>query len=320
MRDLLLRAWDRCFYLGSDALGAFQRSRGQQLAAAISYRFIFSVFPIVIFLVSILGIFLQDPQTRENVVDAVVNLFTLSPESAARLDRALESVPPTWSLVGLVSLVITLWTASGLMGAVRIGLNALWQVDVDDDRPFVRSKLVDFVLVLGVGALLAAAAVLTGIAQIVDRLTADADEQLGALGGALAEAGSFVFGILVPIAIAFVTLALLYRFVPAAHVRLRDVLVPAFVAAVLLQVLAVGFAFFVRTFGNYDVVYGSLGAVVAFLYLVYLSAVVFLLGAGLAAAWPRSAADRRPPSVPDERPVLARLRGMVRGLFVRDPA
>ena len=319
VKQLLRRAWDRAFYLVSQAIQAFRLSRGPQLSAAISYRFIFSVFPIAIFLVSILGIFLQDAQTRQDIVDAVVGLFSLNPESAARLDRALESVPPTWSAVGLVSLVITLWTASGLMGAVRIGVNAVWQIDVDRDRPFVRSKLVDFVLVVGVGVLLAASALLTGVAQIVDRAADEAEENLGALGD-LIQAGSFVFGILVPVVIAFVTFALLYRFVPATRVRLRDVLVGALVAAVAFQLLTVGFAYFVRTFGNYDVVYGSLGTVVAFLYFVYLGAIVFLMGAGLAASWRGSAADRRPPSVPDTRPILTRMREMVRGLFVRGAA
>jgi membrane protein len=317
--DLLRRIWDRAFYLVSEAFTAFTQSRGPQLSAAISYRFIFSIFPIAIFLVSILGIFLQNPQTREDVVDAVVDLFSLSPDGAARLDQALESVPPTWSLVGLVSLVITLWTASGLMGAVRIGLNAVWGVDVRDDRPFVRSKLLDFTLVLGVGVLLAASALLTGIARLVDQAADDADAQLGVLG-TLAQAGSVVFGTLVPIVIAFVTFTLVYRFVPATRVRLRDVWVAALVTAVAFQVLTVGFAFFVRTFGNYDVLYGSLGTVVAFLYFVYLGASVFLIGAGLAAAWPGSAADRRPPPQPDTRSFLTRLREILRGLFVRDSA
>lgn len=316
MHELLRRTWDRIAYLATQALDGFQRARGPQLAAAVSYRFIFSIFPIAIFLVSILGIFLQNPQTRERIVDSIVDLFSLSSEGAVRLDRALEQVPPTWSVVGLVSLAVTLWTASGLMGAIRIGLNAMWRVDVDQDRPFVRSKLIDFVLVFGVGALILLSVLVTTITEIVDRVADDAEGKLGALGW-IAQLGSSVFGFLVPVALAFATFLLLFRFVPAARARWRDVWVAALVTAVAFEILSVGFAFFVRTFGNYDVVYGSLGTIVAFLYFVYLGATVFLLGAGVAHAWSASAASRRPPSEPDTRPFKDKVWGALRGLFVR---
>ena len=101
VKQLLRRAWDRAFYLVSQSIQAFRLSRGPQLSAAISYRFIFSVFPIAIFLVSILGIFLQDAQTRQDVVDAVVGVFSLNagalPASIAR-SRAFRrrGAPSAW--------------------------------------------------------------------------------------------------------------------------------------------------------------------------------------------------------------------------------
>ena len=156
--------------------------------------------------------------------------------------------------------------------------------------------------------------------QIVDRLLDDAQETLGTLGG-LAEAGSFVFGILVPTVLSFVTFAILYRFVPAASPRFRHVWFGALFAAICFELLKNGFAFYVRTFGNYDAIYGSLGTIVAFLYLIYLSSNVFLFGAELSALWKGSAATRRPVEPPDSTPIGARALGALKNLVVleREP-
>ncbi len=148
-------------FLVSQAIRGFAANRCPQLAAAISYRFLFSVFPLAIFFVSILGLLLRDDATRQNVIDAVIDIVPLSGEGVDQLERVLRSVSTPWSLVGLVSIAVSLWSASGLMAAVRIALNAAW--GVDRDRPWVRSKLVDFALVLGAGLFITASVVLTAI-------------------------------------------------------------------------------------------------------------------------------------------------------------
>ena len=318
MRSAPRRVWNRLSFLFSKAIQGFADDRCLQLAAAIAYRFIFSIFPLAIFLVSILGVFLRDSTRRENLVDAILDVIPLSGEGPNQLERVLANVPTPWSVVGLVSIAVTLWSASGLMGALRVGLNVVW--DVHRDRPWVRSKLVDFVLVLGAGIFILASVLLTGLVQIVDRLLADAQTTLGALGG-LAEAGSFVFGILVPTVLSFVTFAILYRFVPAASPRFRDVWFGALFAAICFELLKNGFAFYVRSFGNYDAIYGSLGTIVAFLYLIYLSSNVFLFGAELSAHWKGSAATRRPVEPPDPTPIGKRALGALKNLVVleREP-
>ena len=61
----------------------------------------------------------------------------------------------------------------------------------------------------------------------------------------------------------------------------------ALVATIFFEILKNGFSFYLANFGRYDVVYGSLGAVVIFLFWTYLSATVLLLGAEVASEYPR---------------------------------
>ena len=110
---------------------------------------------------------------------------------------------------------------------------------------------------------------------------------------------------------------LLYRVVPPVPVRIRDVVPGAVVAAVGVHLASAGFSIYLARFGGFDDVYGPLGAMLAFLLLVYVAAVVLLLGACVAAAWPETATEptaKRKKTVP----LRSRLVRAARGLVVRD--
>jgi membrane protein len=81
-----------------------------------------------------------------------------------------------------------------------------------------------------------------------------------------------------------VVLSLIYRLVPNARQRFRSVIPGAALAVVLWAITSVGFSFYLATFANYGVTYGSLGAAVGLLFYMYLSASVVLFGAELNAA------------------------------------
>ena len=80
---------------------------------------------------------------------------------------------------------------------------------------------------------------------------------------------------------------LLYRFVPTTGPRLRDLWPGALVAAAGFEVLQYGFSVYLSGLAHYNRVYGSLGAVIAALFFVYLNASVFLFGAEVASEYPR---------------------------------
>ena len=120
---------------------------------------------------------------------------------------------------------------------------------------------------------------------------------------------------LIPFGLSFAAFAVLYRVVPATNVRLRDVWLGALVAAALFEATKVGFAFYLENFSNYDIVYGSLGAVAAFLFWVYLSAMILLFGAEVASEYPRvlrceHAEAKQQPTVPLRQRLLRQLRSL----------
>ena len=181
-------------------------------------------------------------------------------------------------LVGLFSLALLLWGASGMMASLRRAFAAVW--GLERPPPFVRGKLRDVALVAGAGAFLVGAFALSVVAQVVSETGTDV---AGALGW---DAGGLVFVVDLATSSLAVAAALLavYRVVPPVPVTLADAWPGAVAAALACQVAVRGFAIYAANIADFNTAYGSLGTVFAFLVLVYLLAIIVLMGAELVVA------------------------------------
>ena len=251
----------------------------------MSYYVFFSIFPLAILVVSIAGLVLTDDSLREQVIDELLNLLVLQ-EGAGRenLEELIEPVARGTSAIGVISVLGLAWAATGMMSALRFSLDTVW--DLEFRRPFVRGKLVDLGLVFGVGGLLIISIGATAVLQVGRDVSDSVADSLGPFG---AEATGFftVLALILPVFLSWLTFTIVYTVVPSVTVRVRDVIPGALVAALLFEVLKLGFSFYVRNFSNYDAVYGSLGAAIALLFFVYLAACVLIFGGEIAAEWPR---------------------------------
>jgi membrane protein len=256
-----------------------------QFAAAIAFHVLLALFPFALLLVTVAGFLLQDDERRADVVAEIVERIPLVSDAGVQLDQALAASSAPLGLLGAVGIVTMLWSASGMMAALRHGLNAAWKVE--RRHPFVRGKLIDVALVVAVDLLVLVGIGLTLLRPLVSGLVEDASVLDAAFTSWLA---GTLFGLIAPLAVTFVALAAIYRLVPASLPRLADVAVGAALAALALRVLEAGFAIYVARFADYDVVYGSLATAVAFLFFVYLAASIVLFGGEVAAAWPATRA------------------------------
>ena len=141
----------------------------------------------------------------------------------------------------------------------------------------MRGKLVDLALVAGATILVLLSVGVGLVSQFVRALVSE----VGVDGAVATRAVSI--GIVVLLWTA--TALLLYRFVPAAHLRFRDALAGAIVTAVLLVALSLAGSLLYGKTTQWSLIYGSLTSVLVFLYSVYLFANVLLFGAVVASAW-----------------------------------
>jgi membrane protein len=259
------------------ALQRFFADQCPQQAAGIAYRVLFSIAPLAIVLASVFGLVLQDESVREAVVDAIVDALPVTVAGRQDVEDAITAIATPASAAGFLSLIVFAWAATGMMTALRRGLERA--MGVTHSRPLARGKLVDLSLILGAAALVLVSVAITLLGTLFQTTSGRLGELLdfggGVLSATLLHAATFALSILVVL--------LLYRFVPARGLRIRDGLAGAIVTALAFELISLASGWIYDRTTELSVIYGSLTSALVFLYSVYLYASSLLLGAEVAA-------------------------------------
>ncbi len=252
-------------------------------AAALTYYGLLSLFPALIALVSIIGLFGDPEATTQQVTDIVTDI---GPSSAAdTFAGPIESITSNRSAAGvllIVGLAVALWSASGYVGAFMRASNIAWETP--EGRSFLKLRplqmLVTLVMVIML-AVVALALVLTG--PIV--------EAVGSSIG-VSDTVTTVWDIAKwPVLLGVVILMFSVLYYAAPNVKLPGVrwITPGSAFAVIVWLLAsAAFAFYVANFGSYDETYGTLGGVVTMLVWMWITNLALLFGVELNAERERS--------------------------------
>ncbi len=291
-----------------------------QMAAAISYYVLFSVFPFLLLIAGVLGIFLQNEELEARFVNTIIDYIDYVPVPEDDIPAAVGGITGIGSIViASLGLLGLLWSGSNMFGVVRRSLNIAY--DIEGTRPLVHQKLMDFAMLGALFLFFVTSLIATGILRVAEEQS-DSFPILGPIAQRLGF-GWDVISVVLPMLFSFAAFILLYWIVPAVHVKPRHVWPGALVAAILFEAAKLGFSLYLENFNDYEVVFGSLSAVVIFLFWVFISANILLFGAEVASEYPRVMRgdyDSKHSDDSPSRPFAAQLWGMIRGLFVHaDP-
>jgi membrane protein len=252
-------------------------------AAALTYYGLLALFPALIALVSIVGLFADPQSTTQKVTDIVTQI---GPDSAAQtFSGPIESITSNRSAAGVlfvVGLLVALWSASNYVGAFMRASNIIYETP--EGRPFWKLRplqiLVTLVMVILL-AVLALALVLTGpLAEAVA-------EPLGIDDAAVTAWDIAKWPVMLAVVVAMI--AVLYYASPNVKLRGFKWVTPGTIVAVVVWLLAsAAFAFSLTNFGASDKTYGSLGGVVVVLVWLWITNLAVLFGHELNAERERS--------------------------------
>jgi membrane protein len=283
----------------------FKEFKADQLtdqAAALTYYGVLAIFPMIIVIVSVLG--LIGHSATQPLID---NLSKVAPGPARQIFtsaiRNVQSSRGTAGVLFVVGLIGSLWSASGYIAAFMRASNVVW--DVGEGRPIWKTIPIRIAVTL-------VTVILITVSALAVVFTGGLAGRLGNLIG-LGSTAVTVYDIAkwpLMLLIVSVILAILYWAGP--NVRQPGIrwITPGSVLAVILWLIVSGlFALYVASFASYNKTYGSLGAIVAFLVWLWLTNVVILLGAELNAELERARlieagepADREPYLPPRDEP------------------
>ena len=264
-----------------DSTNLFLKRNCSHIAGAIAFYMLFALFPLFLAMISVLGFVLGPEAEREELA---VRLAEALPVSSEYISKAVREVVDTRALTGLASVLGLFTAATAAFGAIRKGINAAW--GINQTRPFIKERMIDFALVGGAGLLIIATLFGAPILGVLREITL-------ALAPETAYFTQFLWS-LVPILVfplfAFCICAVLYRYLPNTEVKMIQVWPGALVAALALTGANEALVWYFGTFPlAYHVVYGSVGAVMALLTWAYLSAIILLFGALITASYSRYA-------------------------------
>src|SRR3954470_74655 len=189
----------------------FFRDGMPQRAAAISFYGLFSVFPLAILSVAVLGIVANDSDVRRQVVNFLLDNLPLTADQGRRqLEKLLLQVTRDVAGFSVLGVLTLLFAASGVMGAIRQALNAAF--DAEEHRPPVQAKLWDLAMVLGFGLLVTFSFALTLLDEMRASVSEDADSVIRGSGGVITRV-LIDAGRIIPLVIAVVIFAGLFRVV-----------------------------------------------------------------------------------------------------------
>ena len=260
-------------YIAKKTLREFSKDQCPDLAAALTYYAVLSLFPALLALVSLVGIF-GDPEKTTAVLLEIVRGIAPA-ETVDTVSGPVEELAasPAAGLTLFLGLATALWSASGYVGAFGRAMNRIYEVD--EGRPFIKLRgtmLAVTLLAVVIVALLAGMLVLSGPVS-------------EAVGGAIGLSGAFltVWNIAkwpVIVALVVVIIAVLYYATPnVKQPKFRWMSIGSLIALVIFILASLGFAFYVANFGNYNKTYGALGGVIVMLLWLWILNMSLLFGA-----------------------------------------
>ncbi|PYK84737.1 MAG: hypothetical protein DMF21_02985 [Verrucomicrobia bacterium] len=255
-----------------------------QLGAALAYYSVFSLAPMVLLLIAVIGIlFRNDPVGAWSRITEQMSYFLDKSAIEMVQQIARQVATPTKSaLGGTIGFALALFGASGVFGQLQAALNTIWGVKAKPGRSiwrFVRSRFLSFALIAGIGFLLLVSLVIeTGIKALSHYLQS-------MLPGALT--------VIVPVYLTFdlvivtAVFTMIFKILPNATTRWRDVWIGAVLTAILFLIGKWALGIYLGS-GTAASAYGAASSLITLLLWIYYSSQILLFGAEFTQVYART--------------------------------
>ena len=250
-----------------DMVNEFLGKNCPYVAGAIAFYTLFSILPLILAIALIGGFFLGPDVNQLELAEDVAEVI---PVSSGIVAQTVQGVASRRVITGIASALGLIWASSAAFGAIRKGINIAW--GIQKTRPFIKERLIDMALATGAGILMVsllfvsptASSIYEGLAVVFP------DISFEFLSRAISHIVSLV--------LSFATFTVLYRYLPNTEVGFRDVWIGALFSCLGFEGAKWIFLHYINTYPMNNFLYGSVGAVMALLTWVYLSAIILLFG------------------------------------------
>ena len=248
------------------------------MAAGVAYYVLFSIFPLILGLISILSFLLEPEQIQTLMGDVIANFL---PGSEQFVRDNVDAVIRLRGALGLISFFGMLWSASAMFGALNRAINRAW--DIPNDRPIYVDKPRQLLMALSAGMLFSISVASATIARTSDYIL---EAELPIPAFLVHTIGEIILQ-LVSLSLMLVIFLLMYKLLPNTKTYWRYIWPGAITSAILFEISKNFFILYLDQFASYQNVYGSIAPVIVLLFWTYLGSLNVLLGAEICSEYER---------------------------------
>jgi membrane protein len=266
-------------YILGDTIRNYRANGNTNQAAAIALYALLSIIPLFILtLLMVSSLFSANPEIEQRLIEEIHRLF---PSFSETLLSQLGQIQGKKEVLGWVGIISLIWFSAMIFGAIETALNMIFRSRIY--RNYLISKLLAIAMI-PMGWAIGVASV--GIAYVAAILAEQ--PMLGEVGTLYFPAlhGMFISYIL-PYLVTAVFCTIVYKVIPTAEVDLKSALVGSAVFSILLEIAKQFFTWYVAHYTRYNVIFGSLEAVVILLIWVFYIALILLFCAELISSYQR---------------------------------
>jgi len=259
---------------GKNTWKEFSKDNGFMMAAALSYYTLFSVGPLLIVLIAMMGIVMESTDLENALFEQLGGVMGRS--QANELKAVVENAKSDSSetLAAIVSSLTLLITSTAVVIHLKDVLNKAWNVIKDPSLGFkavVIDRIFSLGFLLGLGFIFLVSMGLNSVATLLSERVTSLVPEIGKTTVVLTSA---TIGLLVT----FVMFYLLFRFLPDACLQNRDLIVGAVVTTIMFSMGRFAISYYLG-FSDLSSTFGGAGALASFMVWVYYNAIILIAGA-----------------------------------------
>ena len=243
-------------------------------SASLSYYTVFSLAPMLIIIISICGIVFGKEAMQGEIYGQINHL--VGPQAASQIQEMIKNIhltkeTPAATTVSIVALLIG---ATGIFGEIQDSLNKIWGLKTKTKKAWwklILNRLISFSLIISLGFVLMVSLVLNAVIATIGK-------HINSLFTGSGPITIMIFENAISLLISTLLFAVIFKALPDAKIKLKDVLIGGLVTAILFMLGKVGIGYYL---GQSDLasMYGAAGSIVIIMIWVYYSSVILYLGA-----------------------------------------
>jgi membrane protein len=258
----------------------FSDDKVTKLSGSLAYYTVFSMGPLLVVLISLCGLFLGRDAVEGRVYDILKNF--IGEDTAAQLQELIKNaaISDKNTFAAIIGVVTLLVGATTVFAVIQDSINSIWGIKPQPKHGWVkilRNRFLSFSVIVSLGFLLLVSLFLTGFIEGFSR-------HLRSLYPDVTVIIFYILNLILTLGVSALIFGMIFKVLPDARIRWKDVLAGALVTAFLFLIGKFGISFYISK-TKVGSTYGAAGALVILLVWVYYSSIILYLGAEFTKAY-----------------------------------